>query len=149
MAAARTPAAEQQLSSRRGGLWVPAPLYWPGAHVSCDPMPLVLYTHWLHAGKLTFIINPAACLSFEVYIIHASLWVYCIPGSMEKGCRASQHIYTQQLQHLAAAERHQQRIYKQWTIRNINIAISRNSYIISHTGRNTHAYLIYLTHIYY
>lgn len=80
MAAARgMEAAEER---RSAGFWrtvVSAPIYWPGARVSCDPMPLVLYTHWLHAGKLTFIINPAACLSFEVFIIHVSLWVYCIP----------------------------------------------------------------------
>lgn len=58
-------------------------------------MPLVLYTHWLHAGKLTFIINPAACLSFEVFIIHASLWVYYIPGSMEGGMQSAlAHLHT-------------------------------------------------------
>lgn len=51
--------------------------------MNCDPTALVLYTHWLHAGKLTFIINPAACLSFEVFIIHTSLWVFCIPGSRD------------------------------------------------------------------
>lgn len=62
-----------------------APVYWPGSHVSCDPMALVLYTQWLHAGKLTFIINPAACLSFEVFIIHTLLWVFCIHGEQGVG----------------------------------------------------------------
>lgn len=54
-----------------------------------NPAPLGLYTSRLHTGKLTFIINPAACLSFEVFIIHDSLWVYCIPGSIEQGCWAT------------------------------------------------------------
>lgn len=82
MAAARGRLTAEQQLWFCGSLGL-ALLYWPGACVSCDPMPLVLYTHWLHTGKLTFIINPAACLSFEVFIIHASLWVYCIPGEQE------------------------------------------------------------------
>lgn len=49
-----------------------------------NPALLGLYTQRLHTGKLTFIINPAACLSFEVLIIHASLWVCCIPGSIKR-----------------------------------------------------------------
>lgn len=59
----------------------PPPLvYCPGLPVNCDPMAPVLYTGWMHAGKLTFVINPAGCLSFEVFIIHMPLWVFSKPG---------------------------------------------------------------------
>lgn len=59
-------------------------VYCPGLPVNCDPMAPVLYTGWMHTGKLTFIINPAAWLSFEVFIIHTPLWVFSKPGGCER-----------------------------------------------------------------
>jgi len=104
-AAERLTAASVKRAAHGALLWLrtcgSCPLVLARSPCEADPMPLVLYTHWLHAGSLTFIFNLLRAWHLKSVLFTLPFGCIVLGG----GCS---HIYSLQLQHLEAARRHQQ-----------------------------------------